>query len=186
MQEIMVLESVTCICIGGRKVFAYYLGLTIFDCFLITHKKFQTMLMYLILVFAQKSQQQPGSRRSQEVEKVIWIDGSTNNKLERGGAGIFIEDKRREIEERLSFAAGEICSSFGAEGVAMLRALYWMELHPAETVICTDSLSVRAVLKKDNWRDCQDWTRKIKIQSRRVKRVCHNIMGAVALRCRQH
>ena len=45
-----------------------------------------------------------------------------------------------------------------------------MELHPAETtVICTDSLSVHAVLKKDNWRDCQDSTRKIKIQSRRVK-----------------
>ena len=45
-----------------------------------------------------------------------------------------------------------------------------MKLDPAETtVICTDSLSVHAVLKKDNWRDCQDWTRKIKIQSRRVK-----------------
>ena len=28
---------------------------------------------------------------------------------------------------------------------------------------------MHAVLKKDNWRDCQDWTRKIKIQSRRVK-----------------
>ena len=45
-----------------------------------------------------------------------------------------------------------------------------MELHPAETtVICTDSLSVHAVLKKDNWRDCQDWTREIIIQRRRVK-----------------
>ena len=45
-----------------------------------------------------------------------------------------------------------------------------MELHPAETtVICTDSLPVHAVLKKDNWRDCQDWTREIIIQRRRVK-----------------
>ena len=45
-----------------------------------------------------------------------------------------------------------------------------MELHPAETtVICTDNLSVHAVLKKYNWRDCQDSTRKIKIQSSRVK-----------------
>ena len=45
-----------------------------------------------------------------------------------------------------------------------------MELDPAETtVICIDSLSVHAVLKKDNWRDCQSWTIKIKIQSRRVK-----------------
>ena len=42
-----------------------------------------------------------------------------------------------------------------------------MELHPAETtVICTDSLPVHAVLKKDNWRD---WTREIIIQSTRVK-----------------
>ena len=31
----MVLESVTCIRIGGRKVSAYYVGLTLFDCFLI-------------------------------------------------------------------------------------------------------------------------------------------------------
>ena len=45
-----------------------------------------------------------------------------------------------------------------------------MELHPAETiVICTDSLSVHAFLKKDNWRDCQDWIREIIIQRRRVK-----------------
>ena len=44
-----------------------------------------------------------------------------------------------------------------------------MELHSAETtVIFTDNLSVHAVLKKGNWRDCQDSTRKIKIQSRRV------------------
>ena len=35
----MVLESVTCICIGGRKVSAYYAGLTIFDCSLINLDK---------------------------------------------------------------------------------------------------------------------------------------------------
>ena len=66
---------------------------------------------------------QPGSRRSQEVELVICTDGSTKNIIERGGAGIFIEDKKIAIEERLSFVAGKICSSFGAEGMAMLRAL---------------------------------------------------------------
>ena len=54
---------------------------------------------------------------------VIWTDRSTNNKLARGGAGIFIEDNRRAIEEKLNFAAGEICFSFRAEGVTMLRAL---------------------------------------------------------------
>ena len=35
--------------------------------------------------------------------------------------------------------------------------------------LCTDNLSVNSVLKKYNWRDCQDSTRKIKIQSSRVK-----------------
>ena len=96
MQEIMVLESVTCIRFGGRKVFAYYVGLTILTAFSLI-ATIQTMMMYLILAFAQKSQQQPGSRRSQEVELVIWTDGSTNNKLERRGAGIFIEDKKVDI-----------------------------------------------------------------------------------------
>ena len=79
-------------------------------------------MMYLIMAFSQKFQWQPGSRRSQEVE-IIWTDGSTNNKLARGGAGIFIEDNIRAIEEKLNFAAGEICFSFRAEGVTMLRAL---------------------------------------------------------------
>ena len=95
MQETMVLEPVTCIRIGDRKLSAYYVGLTIFDC----KTKIQTMMMYLILAFAQKSQQQPGSRRSQEVELVIWTDGSTNNKLERGRAEIFIKDKKIAIEK---------------------------------------------------------------------------------------
>ena len=45
--------------------------------------------------------------------------------------------------------------------------------------VLTDSLSVHAVLKKDNWRDCQD-------SEQESQRVCHNIMGAVAVRGRQH
>ena len=100
---------------------------------------------------------------------MIWTDGSTNANQERGGAGVFVEDKRTGTTEKLSFAAGEICSSFGAEGVAMLRALEWLEEHPVgETIICTDSLSVHAALEKDNWKDAQDWIRKIKLQSRKM------------------
>ena len=38
-----------------------------------------------------------------------------------------MQDKRNNTEERFSFAAGVICSSFGAEVVAMLRALEWLE-----------------------------------------------------------
>ena len=106
---------------------------------------------------------------SMKTELVIWTDGSTNSRQEKGGAGVFIQDKRNNTEERFSFAAGVICSSFGAEGVAMLRALEWLEEHPAKsTLICTDSLSVHAALEKDDWKDCQDWIRKIKMQARKV------------------
>ena len=104
-----------------------------------------------------------------EIDLWIWTDGSTDANQERGGAGVFVEDKRTGETERLSFAAGAICSSYGAEGVAMLRALEWLEDHPGrETIICTDSLSVFAALKKDDWKDAQDWIRKIKLQCRKI------------------
>ena len=105
-----------------------------------------------------------------EADLMIWTDGSTSGSQERGGAGVLIQDKRTGTTERLCFAAGAICSSFGAEGVAMLRALEWLESHPVEkAVICTDSLSVHAALRKDDWKDAQDWIRKIKLQSRKIE-----------------
>ena len=52
----MVLEPVTCICIGDRKLSAYYVGLTIFDCFFIKQNKNPDNDDVLILAFAQKSQ----------------------------------------------------------------------------------------------------------------------------------
>ena len=64
----MVLESVTCICIGGRKVSVYYLGLTIFDCLLIKHNKntdnddvFDSGLCSKVSIAARK-QKKPGIR----------------------------------------------------------------------------------------------------------------------------
>ena len=66
----MVLESVTCICIGGRKVTTYYVGLTLFDCFLIKHNKnpdnvdeFDFGLCSKVSIAARK-QNKPGSRDS--------------------------------------------------------------------------------------------------------------------------
>ena len=66
----MVLESVTCIRIGGRKVSAYYVGLTLFDCFLIKHNKnpdnddeFDFGLCSKVSIAARK-QNKPGSRDS--------------------------------------------------------------------------------------------------------------------------
>ena len=66
----MVLESVTCIRIGGRKVSAYYVGLTLFDCFLINRNKdphnddvFDSGLCSKVSIAARK-QKKPGSRDS--------------------------------------------------------------------------------------------------------------------------
>ena len=78
-----------------------------------------------------------------------------------------MQDRISGESSRYSYPAGEICSSFGAEGVAMFRALEWIVENTTRSVaICTDSLSVHAVLKNDDWRDAQDWVRKIKLLSR--------------------
>ena len=69
----MVLESVTCIRIGGRKVSAYYI--TLFDCFLIKHNKnpdnddvFDSGLCSKVSIAVRK-QKKPGSRegRSRDI-----------------------------------------------------------------------------------------------------------------------
>ena len=98
-----------------------------------------------------------------ETEVVIFTDGSTDGHQNRGGAGVYIRDRRTDREERLSYAAGEICSSYGAEGVALFRALEWLDTNkPNSATICTDSMSIHKALANDNWKDAQDWVRKIK------------------------
>ena len=98
-----------------------------------------------------------------DTEVVIYTDGSTDGNQNRGGAGVYVQDRRGDREERMSFAAGEICSSYGAESVALLRALEWIEEHQVKTAtICTDSMSVHKALANDDWKDAQDWLRKIK------------------------
>ena len=64
----MVLEPVTCIRIGDRKLSAYYVGLTIFDCFFIQQNKnpdnddvFDSGLCSKVSIAARK-QKKPGSR----------------------------------------------------------------------------------------------------------------------------
>ena len=66
----MVLEPVTCIRIGDRKLSAYYVGLTIFDCFFIKQNKnpdngdvFDSGLCSKVSIAARK-QNKPGSRDS--------------------------------------------------------------------------------------------------------------------------
>ena len=99
-------------------------------------------------------------------EVVIFTDGSTDGNQNKGGAGVFIHDRRNDVKERLSYPAGEICSSYGAEGVALLRALEWLDQkNVATATICTDSLSLHKALANDDWKDAQDWLRKIKEKS---------------------
>jgi ribonuclease HI len=99
-------------------------------------------------------------------EVIIYTDGSTDGNQNRGGAGVYIMDRRTGNEISRSFAAGEICSSYAAENVALLRALEWLEENSPETAtICTDSMSIHEALANDNWKDAQDWVRKVKEKS---------------------
>ena len=103
-------------------------------------------------------------------EVVIFTDGSTDAEQNNGGAGVFVQDKRTGVTERLSYPAGKICSSYGAEGVALLRALELLERrHISTATICTDSLSLQKALANDNWKDAQNWLRKIKEKSYTLK-----------------
>ena len=61
-----------------------------------------------------------------ESEVIIFTDGSTDGNQNRGGAGVYIRDRRSGSTESLCYAAGEICSLYGAEGVALFRAIEWL------------------------------------------------------------
>ena len=98
-----------------------------------------------------------------ESEVIIFTDGSTDGNQNRGGAGVYIRDRRNGSTESLCYAAGEICSSYGAEGVALFRAIEWLcEKKPSSATICTDSMSLHKALSNDDWKDAQDWLRRIK------------------------
>ena len=67
------------------------------------------------------------SVKDTNTDVVIYTDGSTDGNKNRGGAGLYIQDRKTQEEVKLSFAAGAIFSSYGAEGVALLRAMEWLE-----------------------------------------------------------
>lgn len=95
-------------------------------------------------------------------EVVMYTDGSTSGTQERGGAGLYVQ-RQDGAEERLCWAAGKYCSSYGSECVAFLRALEWAEEnHVMSIAICTDSLSLHQALQRDDWRDADDWIGEIK------------------------
>ena len=92
----------------------------------------------------------------------IYTDGSTNDKQEKGGAGVFIEDQNGNTLLEASYPAGKMCSSFTGEGVAALKALEWLRDNPGDATICTDSLSLQETLRTNNWKEKDHWINKIK------------------------
>jgi len=106
---------------------------------------------------------------------VIFTDGSTSGRQKRGDAGVYIIDRRTGKEIKDSALTGPICSSYAAEEVAFLKALEWLIENPREsTTICTDSLSLQKALTNDDWKDSQDWIKKI-------KKMCHRIQGEITV-----
>ena len=56
----------------------------------------------------------------------IFTDGSTDGKQTNGGAGTYIEDADGREVATYEEPAGALCSSYGGECVAMLRACKWI------------------------------------------------------------
>ena len=58
--------------------------------------------------------------------KINSTDGSTDGKQPNGGAGTYIEDANGGEVATYEEPAGALCSSYGGECVAMLRACKWI------------------------------------------------------------
>ena len=95
----------------------------------------------------------------------IYTDGSTSGQQRNGGAGIFIRSKEGSTIEKMSLAAGEYCSSYAGECVAMMEATKWINERPTDNLkytIFTDSLSLVSALSSNNWKDGHEWLRCVK------------------------
>ena len=100
----------------------------------------------------------------------IYTDGSTDHNQENGGSGVFIERDGAVLYEE-SFPAGQLCSSYTGESVALMKALEWIEenANEAEVLICTDSRSLQDALKENSWKDTDPWLKLIKQQIMRTR-----------------
>ena len=84
---------------------------------------------------------------------LVYTDGSTNANQEKGGAGVYATNIEGEEVHAAHYPAGEMCSSFQAECIAMERALDWIAVNPGECAIITDSMSMWMALKTDDWKN---------------------------------
>ena len=82
----------------------------------------------------------------------IFTDGTALNGTSDGGAGCFIE----KTGETISLAAGELCSSYQAERVALKEAMHYLSTNKfTKARIVTDSLSL--VQRVPNLENMKQW-----------------------------
>ena len=94
---------------------------------------------------------------------LVYTDGSTDANQENGGAGVFITNGNGEVLLEAIYATGRLCSSYSGECVAALRALEWIERNEyQDCAIVTDSMSLHAALRANNWKDRDPWLKQIK------------------------
>ena len=103
----------------------------------------------------------------------IFTDGSTSGDQQKGGAGVFVQDRNGNTLHEEFKAAGRICSSYDGECVAMLLALEWIEAREEPDMryaVFTDSKSLVSSLEARNWKDQHEWLKAIKIKLDRMKK----------------
>ena len=104
-----------------------------------------------------------------DAEIRVYTDGSTDANQENGGAGVFIESREGATLYEASFPAGRYCSSYTGECVAALKALEWILHNPADSLICTDSMSLQQALVINDWKDRDPWLKEIKSMLQRLQ-----------------
>ena len=57
----------------------------------------------------------------------IYTDGSTSGNQQKGGAGIFVQNREGACLLEMSKPAGSLCSSYDGEAVACIEALRWIK-----------------------------------------------------------
>ena len=103
--------------------------------------------------------------RSIGADVEVYTDGSADENQNNGGAGVMARDGEGTILYSESFPAGEICSSYNGETLAMKEAPRWIAKQNNPDIHCmilTDSMSLVQALKAQDWKDDHEWLRQIK------------------------
>jgi len=103
----------------------------------------------------------------------VYTDGSTSGNQQKGGAGIFAQNREGVCLLEMSKPAGSLCSSYDGEAVACIEALRWIKNQEEgkKHAIFTDSKSLAQALNSRNWKDDHEWIRVIKSLLQEMKQM---------------